>query len=180
MLAKTLESPLACKKIKPVDPKRNQSWIFTGRTDAEAPILWPPDGKCWLIGKDPDAGKDWEQEEKWMTEDEMVGWHNSLNGHKFEQVLGVGEGQESMACCCPWGCRVGYDWVTELNWSEIVLQNDHTYVQHSTPPAKCNWITNYACFVTESSRRDEVQKSLLLSVLCCYQQKSCGYHFNPP
>ena len=86
MLEKTLESPLGCKEIKLVNPKGNQTWIFIGRTDAvaEAPILWPPDTKSWLIGKDPDAGKDWRQEEKGMTEDEMVGWHHRLNGHEFE------------------------------------------------------------------------------------------------
>ena len=82
------------KEIKPVNPKRNKSWIFIGKTDAEAktPILWPLDVKSWLIGKDPDAGKDWGQEEKGMTEDEMVGWHHRLNGHEFEQTLGDGEG----------------------------------------------------------------------------------------
>ena len=113
---KTLESPLDCKEIKPVNPKGNQSLIFIGRTDAEAetPILWPPHAKGWLIGKDPDAGKDWKQEEKGMTEDEMVGWHH--DGHEFEQALGVGDGQGSLVCCSPWGHRVGHDWVTDLNW----------------------------------------------------------------
>ena len=86
VLEKTLESPLDCKEIQPVHPKGNQSWMFTGRTDAEAetPILWPPDGKNWLIWKDLDAGKDWKQEEEEMREDEMVGWHHQLNGHEFE------------------------------------------------------------------------------------------------
>ena len=84
MLEKTLESPLDCREIQPVNPKRNQSWIFIGRIDAEAPILWPPDRKNWLLRKDPDAGKDWRQEEKGMTEDEMVGWHHQLDGHEFE------------------------------------------------------------------------------------------------
>ena len=84
MLEETLESPLDCKEIQPVHPKGNQSWVFIGRTDAETPILWPPDVKNWLIGKDPDAGKDWRHEEKGMTEDEMVGWHHQLNGHEFE------------------------------------------------------------------------------------------------
>ena len=86
MLEKTLESPMDCKEIKSVNPKGNQPIIFIGRTDveAEAPILWPPDVKNWLIGKDPDAGKDWRQEEKGMTEHEMVGWHHWLNGHEFE------------------------------------------------------------------------------------------------
>ena len=86
VLEKTLESPLDCKEIQPVHPKGDQSWVFIGRTDVEAetPVLWPPDAKSWLIGKDPDAGKDWRQEEKGMTEDEMVGWHHRLNGHEYE------------------------------------------------------------------------------------------------
>ena len=115
VLEKTLESSLNCTEIKPVNPKRNQSWIFIGRTDAETAILWPPDAKNWLIGKDPDAGKDWRQEEKGTTEDEMVGWHHPLDGYEFEQAPGVGDGQRSWACCSPWGHRVGRDWATELN-----------------------------------------------------------------
>ena len=85
VLEKTLESPLDCKEIQPVHPKGNRSWIFIGRTDAEAkaPVIWPPDVKNWLIGKDPDAGKDWRQEEKGMTEDEMVGWYHQLDGYEF-------------------------------------------------------------------------------------------------
>ena len=94
-----VESPLNSKEIKPVNPRGNQSWIFTGRTDAEAPILWPPDAKSWLIGKDPDAGKDWRQEEKGTTEDEMVGRHHQHNGHAFEPNLGNSEGQGSLVCC---------------------------------------------------------------------------------
>ena len=103
---KTLEYPLDCN-IKPVNPKGNQSWIFIGRTDAEveAPKLWPPDAKSWLIWKDPDAGKDWRHEEKGTTEDKMDGWHHWLNAHEFEQALGDGEGQESLACCSPWACK---------------------------------------------------------------------------
>ena len=94
---------LDSKEIKPVHPKGNQSWILTGRTDAEAeaPVLWPPDGKNWLIRKDSDAGKDWKQWEKGTTEDEMVGWHHRLNGHETEQASGVGDGQGSLACCSP-------------------------------------------------------------------------------
>ena len=112
-----LESPLDCKEIQPVHPKGNQSWILTGRTDAEAeaPILWPPDAKNWLIGKSPDAGKDWRQEEKGTTEDEMVGWHLWLDGHEFEQALGAGDGQGGLVCCGPWGLRVRHDWAAELN-----------------------------------------------------------------
>ena len=104
MLEKTLESPLDCK-IKPVNPKGNQSWIFIGRTDdeAEAPLFWPPNVKNWLIRKDLDAGKDWRQEEKGTTEDEMSGRHHRLDGHEFKQDPGVGDGQGSPACCSPWG-----------------------------------------------------------------------------
>ena len=116
VLKMILENPLGCKEIQPVNPKRNQSWIYFGRTSAkaEAPILWPPDVKHWLIGKDPDAGKDWRQEEKGMTGDEMVGWHHQLDGHEFEQALGVGEGQGSLVCCSPWSCKeLGHNWATE-------------------------------------------------------------------
>ena len=104
-LEKTLEHPLDNKEIKPVNPKGNQAWIFIGRTDAEAeaPILWPPGAKSWLIGKDPDIGKGWKQEKKGMTEDEMVGWRHWLNGHEFEQTLGNSEGQGSLVCWSPWG-----------------------------------------------------------------------------
>ena len=103
VLEKTLESPLDCKEIQPVICKGNQSWIFIGRTDAEAetPILWSPNGKNWLTGKDPDAGKDWRQEEKGTTEDEMVGWHHQVNGHEFEKILEDSEGQKSLVWCSP-------------------------------------------------------------------------------
>ena len=120
VLEKTLESPLDCKEIQPVHPKGNQSWIFIGRTDAKAGawILWPPDGKNWLIGKNPDAEKDWRQEEKGTTEDEIVGWHHWLDGYEFEQALGVGDGQGSLACCSPWGCKES-DMTEWLNWTEF-------------------------------------------------------------
>ena len=114
-----LRVPWDSKEIQPAHPKGNQSWIFTGRTDTEAetPILWPPDVKNWLIWKDPDAGKDWRWEEKGMTEDEMVEWHHWLNGHEFEQALGVGDRQRGLGCCSPWGQSRTWlsDW-TELNW----------------------------------------------------------------
>ena len=103
VLEKSLESSLDCKEIKPVNPKGNQPWIFIGRTEAEAPILWPPNEKSCLIGKDPDTGKDWGQKEKEMTEDKMVGWHHWLNGHEFEQTQVDSEGQGSLVCCSPWG-----------------------------------------------------------------------------
>ena len=117
-----LLSPLDCKEIKPVHSKRNQSWIFIGRTDAEAetPVLWPPDAKSQLIRKDPDAGKDWRQEETGTKEDEMVGWHHQLYGHEFEQALGDGDWQGGLACCSPWGCRVRHNWPTELKRIEVL------------------------------------------------------------
>ena len=119
VLKKTLQSPLDSKEIQPVHPKGNQSWIFIGRTDAEAetPILWPPDATSWLIGKDPDAGKDWRWEEKGTTEDEMVGWHYQLDGHEFEQAPGVGDRQGSLACCSPWGLKES-DMTEQLNWTD--------------------------------------------------------------
>ena len=104
MLQKTLESPLKCEEVILVNPKRSQPWLFTGMTDAkaEAPMLWPPDGKSWLIGKIPDAGKDWAQVENGVTEGEMVGWHHQLNGHEFEWSQGDSEGQRSLVHCSPW------------------------------------------------------------------------------
>ena len=127
VLENTLESPLDCKEIKPVSSKGNQPLIFIGRSDAEAetPILWPPDVKNWLTGKDPDAGKDWRWEEKVTTENEMVGWHHWLDGHEFEQAPGVGDGQGGLACCSSWGCKETQlsDW-TELNNSA----RNHTQV----------------------------------------------------
>ena len=126
VLEKTLGSPLDCTEIKPVNPKGNQFWIFLGRTDTEAvaPILWPPDAKNLLIGKDSDAGKDWRQEEKGMTEDEMVGWHHRLNGHAFEQALGYGEGQGSLAAFH----GVTKSWIRLSDWTRTNL---------------CAWICEY-------------------------------------
>ena len=120
VLKKTLESPLDCKVIQPVHPKGNQSWIFIGRTDAEAetPILWLPDAKNWLTGKDPVAGKDWRWDEKGMTEDEMVGWRRWLNGCDFEQTPGAGDAQGSLVYCSPWGCKES-DLTEWLNWTEL-------------------------------------------------------------
>ena len=105
VLEKTLESLLDCKEIQPVHPKGNQSWVFIGRTDVEAEtsILWPPDAKGWLIGKDPDAGKDWGQEEKGTMEDQMVRWHHFLYGHGFGWTPGVSDGQEGLVCFGSWG-----------------------------------------------------------------------------
>ena len=119
VLEKTLNSPLDCKEIQPVHPKGDQSWVFIGRTDieAETPILWPLDEKRWLIWKDPDAGKDWRQEEKGTTEDEMVGWHHWLNGHGFGWTPGVGNRQGGLGCYSSWG-RKESDTTEWLNWTE--------------------------------------------------------------
>ena len=124
VLEKTLESPLDSKEIKPFNPKGNQPWIFIERTDAvdEAPVLWPPDVKIQLIQKDPDAGKDTRWEEKGTTQDEMVGWHHRLNGHEFEQVPAVGDGQGSLACCSPWGCKE-FDVTEWVNWTDIKMSS---------------------------------------------------------
>ena len=114
VLEKTFESPLGFKEIKPVNPKWNQIWIFIRRTDAELRLQYlPPNMKSWLIRKIPDAGKDGRQKENGMTEDVMVGWHHWLSEHEFEQAPGDGEGQGSLACSSPWGCRVGHSWATE-------------------------------------------------------------------
>ena len=120
VLEKTLESPLDCKEIQPVHPKGDQSWVFIGRTDVEAetPIFWSPDAKSWLIGKDPDVGKDWGQEEQEMTEDEMVGWHHRLDGHGFGWTPGVGDGQGGQACCSSWGQKES-DTTERLNWTVL-------------------------------------------------------------
>ena len=117
---KTLESPLDCKEIQPVHPAGNQSWLSIGRADDEAEtlILWPPDANNWLIGKDPDSGKDWRWEEKGMREDEMVGWHHWLEGHEFEQAPGVGDGQGSLAYCSSWGYKE-LDMTERLNLTEL-------------------------------------------------------------
>ena len=120
VLEKTVESPLECKEIQPVHPKGNQSWVFIGRTniEAETPILWPPDVKIWFTGKDPEAGKDWGQEEKGMPEDEMVGWHYWLNGHGLGWTLGVGDGQGGLVCCGSWSHKES-DMTERLKWTEL-------------------------------------------------------------
>ena len=122
VLEKTLENLLDCKQIQLVHPKGDQSWVFIGRSDveAEAPILWPPDVKSWLIWKDPDAGKDWGLEKMEMTEDEMVGWHHQLDEHGFGWTPGVGDGQGGLACCGSWGCKE-WDMTEQLNWTGVLL-----------------------------------------------------------
>ena len=127
VLEKTFESPLDCKEIWSVNPKGNQSRIFIGRTDAEAetPILWPPDEKNWLLWKDPNDGKDWRQEEKGMTEDDIVGWHHQCSGHEFEQAPGVGDGQGSLVYCTPCG-RKELDMTEWLNWTELYWERENS------------------------------------------------------
>ena len=162
-LKKTLESPLDCKEIQPVHPGGDQSWVFIGRTDAEAeaPILWPPDVKNWLIRKDPDAGKDWRQEEKGMTEDEMVRWHHQLDGHEFEQAPGVGDGQGSPACCDSWDHRVGHDWATELNWTKEYS----TAVRMSEPKLGASCWPNLKIILLND--RSKFQKSACSTIHSC-------------
>ena len=128
VLEKTLESPLDCKEIQPVHPKGDQSWVLIGRTDVEAetPVLWPPDVKSWVTGKDPDSGKDWGQEEKGMTEDEMVGWPHQLDGHGFGWTPGVGDGQGGLVCCGSWGHKE--------SWTELVAQ-----LVKNTPAMQETW-----------------------------------------
>jgi len=127
LLEKTLESPLDCKEFQPVHPKWDQSWVFIGRTDVEAetPILWLPDVKSWLIGKDPDAGKDWRQEENGTTEDEMVRWHHWLNELGFGWTPGVGDEQGGLVCCGSWGRKVS-DMTERLTWDSILKSRDIT------------------------------------------------------
>ena len=148
VLEKTLESPLDCKEIQPVHPTGDQSWIFIGRTDAEAetPILCPPDVKSWLIWKDLDAGKDWGQEEKGTTEDEMVGWHHRLNGHGFGWTSWVGDGQGCLVCCSSWD-RKESDTTEWLNWTESLSWGSHCV------PLFFSWV-HWTCF------------GLLLSAFC--------------
>ena len=126
VLEKTFESPLDCKEIQ---PEGDQSWVFFGRTDAKAetPILWPPDAKSWLTGKDSDAGRDWGQEEKGTTEAEMAGWHHRLNGHEFEWTPGVGDGQGGLACCDSWG-RKESDTTERWNWTELNWMNTSSII----------------------------------------------------
>ena len=148
VLEKILESSLDYKEIKPVNPKENKSWIFTGRTDAKAetPILWPPDAKNWLIWKDPDAGKDWRQEKKGTTENEMFAWHHRLNRHEFEQPLGVGEEQGSLVRCSPWGCKESDPTegpnLTDSAWGLSLVPLPGALYPRVTPSSLC-WITHF-------------------------------------
>ena len=144
VLEKPLESPLDCKETQPVHPKGDQSWVFIGRTDAEAetPILWPPSAKCWLMWKDPDAGQDWREAKKGTAEDEMAGWHHWLDEHEFEQALRVRDGQGSLACCSLWG-RKEADTTEWLNWTEPygkLYQNCQVTFLHLQLGARGLWL----------------------------------------
>ena len=151
VLEKTLESPWDFKEIQPVHPKGNQSWVFIGRTDAEAeaPVLWPPDVKSWLIGKDSDAGKDWRHEEKGMKENEMVGWHHWLNEHEFEQAPGDGEGHGSLVCCSAWGCK-------ELDTTEWLNNNNNNSF------ATSEYVSVHPCIYPCIQARDKISGIALL------------------
>ena len=142
VLEKTLESPLDCKEIQPLHSEGDQSWVFFGRTDAKAetPVLWPPHVKSWLIGKDSDAGRDWGQEEKGMTEDEMAGWHQRFDGQEFRWTLGVGDRQGGLVCCDSWGCKES-DTTKWLNWTE--LKRVSTHAQHKEPRKKSKELNTF-------------------------------------
>ena len=154
VLEKTLESPLNCKEIQPVHSKGDHSWVFIGRTDAEAetPVVWPPHSKSWFIGKDPDSGRDWGQEEKGMTEDEMPGWHYQVNGDGLGWIPGVGDGQGGLPCCGSWGCKDS-DTTEQLNWTELIysllllnhwflkslLLSEHSFLFANLLVRFCDW-----------------------------------------
>ena len=140
MLEKTLESPLNCKEIKPLNPKENQSWILIGRTDAEVPTLWPPDAKSWLLRKDPDAGKDWRQKEKGTTEDEMVGWRHWCNGHGLSKLQETVKDREAWHAAVP-GVTKSWTWLSD--WTTIIGR-----VQGQTKREKRHWYN----FVDKSLR----------------------------
>ena len=187
VLEKTLESPLDCKEIQPVHPKGDQSWVFIGRADVEAEtsIIWPPDVKSGLIWKYPDAGKDWGQEEKGTTEDEMVGWHHRLNRHEFGWTPGVGDGPGGLACCSSWGLKES-DVTERLNWIELIwgkTQNLHTkWIFTNTN--RDHWFRLLKCWVwiiqdktgsilstnpsTHTARNDTIR----LTMLGCHQKLS--------
>ena len=166
VLAKTLESPVDCKEIQPVHSKGDQSWVFIGRTDFEAEtlILWPPDVKSWLIWKDPHAGKDWEQEEKGTTEDEMVGWHHWLNGHGFGWTPEVGDGQGGLVCCGSWGHKES-DTTEQLNWSEL-------FILPKSSLTSLNPSRSYVCLILCRENRCSRVTSHCLVAVCTHSGAS--------
>ena len=179
VLEKTLESSLDYKEIKPVHPKGNQSWIFIGRVDAEteALILWPPDVKSWLIWKDPDLGKDWRQEEKGTTENEMVGWHHQLHVHEFEQALEIGDGQGNLMCCSPWCHRVWRDWATELTYYNAILKSTtrkqcQTLQVNGQSSYKTAFASLASCILRGSSSPDLLTGSIIPSGMRIFWKNS--------
>ena len=163
VLEKTLESPLDYKEIQPVHSEGDPSWVFIGRTDAEAeaPILWPPDVKSWLTGKDPDAGKDWGQEEKGTIEDKMVGWHHRVSGHGFGWTLGVGDGQGGLACCGSWGHKES-DIIKRLNQTESLTASKQQLSLHLGL-----WMLSLLLDLPDCSGRKK------------FLQEFMGFHFDP-
>ena len=170
-----LEKTLDNKEINPVNPKRNNFWLFIGRTDAEAevPILWPPNVKNGFIGKDPDAGKDWRQDEKGMTEDEMVGWHHRLEGHEFEQAPGVGDGQGSLASCSPWGHKEldMPEWLNWLTGSQKCFTKARNTLKRKRPGAPLDLRHPILISSTEAcitlTVRNKLIESLIATTLLC-------------
>ena len=164
-VGETLESPLDCKEIQPVHSKGDQSWVFCGRNDAKAetPVLWPPHAKSWLIGKDSDAGRDWGQEEKGTTEDEMAGWHHWLDGHGSEWTPGAGDGQGGLACCDSWGHKES-DTTEQRNWTELTFLLDFSMYHYFV------WVfswfilimSNLVFNISYESFRDMVWLSIML------------------
>ena len=177
VLEKTLEGHLNSKEIKPVNPKGNQPWIFIGRADAEAEalILWPPDAKNQLIGKDPDAGKDWRQEEKETTEDEVVGWHHQLNGHEFEQTPGDSEGQGSLVCFGPWD-RKGSNTTERLKKNIHIFPPSWSYHPYPTPRSSQSTRLGFLCYAATSPLLSSLH--LIVNICWCYFLHSS--HSLPP
>ena len=182
MLEKTPESPLDCKEIQLVHPEGDKSWVFIGRTDVEAetPIFWPPHAKSWLAGKDPDAERDWGQEEKGTTEDDMVGWHHRLDGHGFGWTPGVGDGHGGLVCCGSWG-RKESDMTEQMNWTELtrwtfvgkvislLLNMLSRLVITFLPRSKClliSWLQSSSAVILESKNIKSVTVSTVSPSTC--------------
>ena len=174
MLEKTLESPLDCKEIQPVHRKGDQYWVFIGRTDVEAetPILWPPDAKNWLIGKNPDVGKDWRWEEKGTTEDEIVGWHHQLSRHEFGWTPGVGDGQGGLASCSPWGHKES-DTTEWLNWTDLFTKSCFFCL------SKISWIHAYFYLILGEGKRDLLLLEVTWKWLTCSRSPLPQWHSFP-
>ena len=151
LLEKNLESLLDSKEIKAVNPKGNQSWIFIGKTDTEAPILWPPDAKSQLFGKDPDAGKDWRQGEKGMTENKRVGWYHWFSGHEFEQTLADSEGQGSLGCYSPWDHKE-WDTTERLNHNRTTKSREYLLKAYSMPGFYVLYMNCFILIITKPSK----------------------------